>query len=220
MNQTNKTTHITEELIHNVADATGDAVRERLESLIRECCSCLPNYYGAMVRLLRSYKALHELAEQEEDYMLLREHDRSITVAPPPGGVPKDLLEVREEKLDAKREAYATSMTQFNRLDTVVRQVSDRPQFRVIRMCYFGEDYHGNQLPIAPDKDRPWEEIVAEYDDNGDHHDAKTLRTWRNSLVREMVVLMWGVNGALSLEQPRESRRGAQVASSEGTAHD
>lgn len=203
MSKSGKTT---DELIHAVAGETGEAVREQLEALLRECCNYLPNYYKAMQELLRKYKQLKALAEMEDEYMLLRERDKSITVAPPSGGVPRDIIEVREEKLEARREAYAITMTQFDRLDKIVKMFVDKPEFVVIRMRYFGEDCDGNE---RPPRERPYtfEDMAADMESAGHEVTVKKLHKWDSGIIKDMVVLMWGVKGAVSLQTPRRFQR-------------
>lgn len=195
----------TDELIRQVAEATGEAVCEKLEALMRECCNCLPNYYKAMQELLRKYKPLKALAEAGDEYMVLREHDKSITVAPPPGGVARDAIDAREEKIEQKRENYARTMTQFDRLERIVELCRPRPEFLTVRLYDFGENLDGTPREPGP---YTFDDMEAELEDAGQPIPRKKLQKWHSGIIRDMVVLMWGVNGAASLQLPRRLHTG------------
>lgn len=163
------------------------------------------NLYRAMERLLRNYKTLARLAASEEDYMLIPERDHSISVAPPPGGVPRDREEIMQDKLDERRASYRRTVEQFNELAAVVRQFADKPEFVVIRMYYFNEDSSGRERG-AETRPYSFEEIAEELAVTGLQRSERTLRKWRTDIVRDMTVALFGVDGAVSVEMPREPR--------------
>lgn len=163
------------------------------------------NLYRAMERLLRNYKTLARLAASEEDYMLIPERDHSISVAPPPGGVPRDREEIMQDRIDERRASYRRTVEQFNELDAVVRQFADKPEFIVIRMYYFNEDSSGRERS-AEARPYSFEEIAEELAVAGLQRSERTLRKWRTDIVRDMTVALFGVDGAVSVEMPREPR--------------
>lgn len=181
---------------------------ERLEAVTRQLTNALhmvqgqkPNYFRAMVRLLRAYPKMLALLDDEEEYMTLRERDKSVTVAPPPGGEVKDAYTKQEERLEAKRDAWETTLQQFHALDSVVRQFENDPRFVAVSMYDFGADATG----VIRERERAytWEEICDELSATGRYVSERTLRGWRSRIIQEMVVLIFGKDGALNLEEPR-----------------
>ena len=82
------------EIIQETAKATASAVvgQQRQQRT--------PNLYRAMERLLRNFPRLKKLVENVEDYGFIpAERSKSITIAPPPGGMPRDRSEVLELSL-------------------------------------------------------------------------------------------------------------------------
>ena len=73
-------------------------------------------------------------------------------------------------------------------------------------MYYFGEDAHGNDR--GPDA-RPYsfEEISEALTTAGIPRSEKTLRTWRTRLVQDMTVLLFGIDGAVSVESRAEQKQ-------------
>lgn len=191
------------------ADLSTQETVERLEAVTRQLTHALklvqgqrPNYFRAMVRLLRGYPKMQQLVGDEREYMTLKEHDHSISIAPPPGTEVRDENSKREERLEERASAYQRTLEQFQILDRVVRQFENDSRFIAISMYDFGADCNGE----IRERDRPytWEEIADELSAVGRNVSERTLRMWRSKLIQEMAVLMFGADGALSLEMPRE----------------
>lgn len=187
--------------------STLQGLTERLESVTRQLTTILrtaqgqkPNYFRAMVRLLRAYPKMRVLVEDRDEYMTLRERDHSLSVAPPAGAEVKDEATRREEKLEERRNSYETTLRQFEALSRIIEQFEGDPRFIAIRMYDFNEDAEGH--PRERQEPPTWEEIEYELRMYGRNHSQRTLRTWRKDLIQDMAVLMFGAEGALSLETP------------------
>lgn len=189
-----------DEVIHDAAVAAASEVvrQQRAAKTV--------NFYGAVERLLRNYKKLQRLAASEADYMMIPERDHSISVAPPPGGVPRDREDVMQDRINERRASYQRTVDQFNELDAVVRQFAEKPEFVVIRMYYFNEDANGYDRG-ADTRPYSFEQISEELALAGLQRSERTLRQWRTNIVKDMVVALFGVDGALSIETPREPRK-------------
>lgn len=157
------------------------------------------NYYRVTERLLRNYKTLKRLVESPDDYGYIPpQRSSSISAAPPSGGV-RDPQDAMDAAIQAREESFSRTKAQFEIVNAVVDKFVDRPEFIVIRMYYFGEDAHGNDRP-AYAKPYSFEEIAEELDAAGIKRSEKALRSWRTKLVQDMTVLLFGVDGAVSIE--------------------
>jgi len=137
-----------EQIIEETAKATASAV------LGQQRQQRSPNLYRAMERLLRNYPKLKKLVENVDDYGFVPgERSKSITIAPPPGGMMRDRNEILEEIVADRQVSYERTKARFEEIDSVVQQFADNPEFIVIRMYYFNEDAFGNDR--APDS-RPY----------------------------------------------------------------
>lgn len=158
------------------------------------------NLYRTTERLLRNYPRMQKLVRDKEDYGFVPpERSKDITVAPPPGGGIRDREELRAEAIAERHASYELTKAQFEEIDAVVRQFRHNSEFIVIRMYYFNEDAYGNER--EPDS-RPYtfEEISEELAVTGLQRSEKTLRSWRTKLVQDMTVVLFGIDGAISVE--------------------
>lgn len=183
-----------EQIIKETAEATASAV------IGQQRRARAANLYRAMERLLRNYPKLKKLVVNVDDYGFVpAERSKSVTIAPPPGGMMRSRDEILEEVIADRQVSYERTKARFEEIDAVVRQFADSPEFIVIRMYYFNEDANGNERD--PDS-RPYtfEEISEELAMTGLQRSERTLRGWRTRLVQDMTVLLFGVDGALSVE--------------------
>ena len=101
--------------------------------------------------------------------------------------------------------AYHRTRARFEEIDRVVKLFAERKEFHVVRMYYFGEDGAGNPRPAgAPSY--TWEEIAEELGEMGMIRDAKSARRWRNKIVNDMAVCMFGKPAAVSAGTFRKER--------------
>lgn len=186
------------ELICEVARATACAAYENTSGPV--------NYFRAMESLLFNYKKLAALVADYEGYMKveLPEKSTSIVAFSPSSGykAKEDILEEIERD---KLAEYQRTRARFEELEKVVNLFRDRKEFHVVRMYYFGEDAEGNQ---RPDDAKPytWEEIAFELSDMGMVRDAKSARRWRNKIVNDMAVCMFGKAAAVGMGTYRGKR--------------
>ncbi len=186
------------ELINEVARATACAAYENTSGPV--------NYFRAMESLLFNYKKLAALVADYEGYMKveLPEKSTSIVAFSPSSGykAKEDILEEIERD---KLAEYQRTRARFEELEKVVNLFRDRKEFHVVRMYYFGEDAEGNQ---RPDDAKPytWEEIAFELSDMGMVRDAKSARRWRNKIVNDMAVCMFGKAAAVGIGTYRGKR--------------
>lgn len=186
------------ELINEVARATACAAYENTSGPV--------NYFRAMESLLFNYKKLAALVADYEGYMKveLPEKSTSIVAFSPSSGykAKEDILEEIERD---KLAEYQRTRARFEELEKVVNLFRDRKEFHVVRMYYFGEDAEGNQ---RPDDAKPytWEEIAFELSDMGMVRDAKSARRWRNKIVNDMAVCMFGKAAAVGMGAYRGKR--------------
>lgn len=157
------------------------------------------NLYRATERLLRNYKAYQKLVTDLEGYGFEPiEKSHSISVAPPPGSGVTDKLDLYDEHIAARRASYERTKARYDEIDAVVRQFEDKEEFVVVRMYYFNEDANGNDRGDA--KPYTWEEIAEDLAACGIDRGISTLRTWRSKIVQDMTVLLFGIDGAVSIE--------------------
>ena len=198
-------------------DATADAVmREVRKAYLRGHGI---NYYRATEDLLRAYPKLKAMREHPEEYGFTPiAKSKDISVAPPKGGGTRDPLAVLDEYVDSRAASYDRTVGRFIEVDAAVRTVIARPEFIVIRMLYWGEDVHGQPRPEGS-KRWTFEEIQGELASIGIDKNIKTLRTWRTKLVREMTVLLFGAEGAVSIEN-REPKHDKSEGEEQGPEED
>lgn len=187
------------ELINEVARATACAAYENTSGPV--------NYFRAMESLLFNYKKLAALVADYEGYMKveLPEKSTSIVAFSPSSGPYKAKEDILEEIERDKLAEYQRTRARFEELEKVVNLFRDRKEFHVVRMYYFGEDAEGNQ---RPDDAKPytWEEIAFELSDMGMVRDAKSARRWRNKIVNDMAVCMFGKAAAVGIGTYRGKR--------------
>lgn len=186
------------ELINEVARATACAAYENTSGPV--------NYFRAMESLLFNYKKLAALVADYEGYMKveLPEKSTSIVAFSPSSGY-KAREDILEEIERDKLAAYQKTRARFEELEKVVNLFRDRKEFHVVRMYYFGEDAQGNERPKNA-KPYTWEEIAFELSDMGLVRDAKSARRWRNKIVNDMAVCMFGKAAAVGMGAYRGKR--------------
>ncbi len=166
------------------------------------------NLYRTTERLLRNYKKYQHLVTDLEGYGFEPiEKSHSVSVAPPPGSGVTDKLDLYDEHVAARRASYERTKARYDEIDAVVRQFRDKEEFIVIRMYYFNENANGQDRGEDA-KSYTFEEISEELAIVGINRSEQTLRKWRTRLVQDMTVLLFGVDGAVSIEarEPEQGR--------------
>lgn len=198
-----KKTDITDEvreLINEVAKAT--ASMAYIDGMGGEV-----NYFRAMESLLFNYKKLAALVADYEEYtrVELRQKSNSLVSFSSSGGGYKSQEDILEEMERDKVISYHRTRARFEELDRVVKLFADRKEFHVVRMYYFGEDAQGNQRPAGASA-YTWEDIAEELGKMGMIRDAKSARRWRNKIVNDMAVCMFGKPAAVGAGTFRRER--------------
>ena len=174
------------------------------------------NLYRAMERLLKAYPKFKAMHDNPDEYGFLPVgKSKDISVAPPPGSGARDPIEALAEHVDSRASSYDRTMGRFMELEAVIRLFQDKPEFIVIRMYYFNEDANGNSRGDA--KGYTFPEIAEALESVGIQRSEKALRIWRTKLVQDMTVMMFGVDGAVSVEA-REPKQGQGQKDGEANA--
>ena len=176
------------------------------------------NLYRAMERLLRGFSHRVRIAEHPEEFDFFKTgKSKDISVAPPPGTGVVDKIEAAEMFTEARKKAYEVEMYKLQQTYYAIAPFKDKPEFLVIRMYYFNEDANGNSRGDA--KPYTFAEIAEELAAIGIERSEKMLRIWRTKLVQDMTVMMFGTDGALSVEA-REPKQGQKETTAEGAKAD
>lgn len=158
------------------------------------------NYFKAMETLLYNFKKLAALVADEEAYCEVEYHAGRHTFSAMPkaqGYAEKRTeAEIVEEMREEKKKQHAETKNGFDKLARVIDLYRDRKEFTVIRMYYLNEDSEGNSR--ADSKPYTWEDIAFELEEAGVLKGVKTACRWRNKIVNDMAVCVFGIPAAVS----------------------
>ena len=166
------------------------------------------NYFRAMESLLFNYKKLAALVADYEAYTHVELQGRSASISsysPSSGYTYRTEEDILDEMKRDKIISYHRTRARFEEIDRVVKLFAERKEFHVIRMYYFGEDAQGNERPAGAEP-YTWEAIAAELEEMGLIRDAKSARRWRNKIVNDMAVCMFGKPAAVGVGTYRKER--------------
>lgn len=188
------------ELTEELRDAIFEAARAGALEAYAANTGDYVNYFKATETLLYNYEKLALLVADEEAYCEVEYHAgrHTFSAAPKAAGYVerKSEAEIVEEMQDEKRRQYRETKFGFDKLKRAISLFEGQKEFVVIRLYYFGEDINGN--PREGGKAATWEEVVAELDEAGILKEIKTARRWRNKIVNDMAVCIFGVAAAVS----------------------
>ena len=158
------------------------------------------NYFRAMESLLFNYKKLAALVADYEGYtqVELKQKSNSLVAFSPSGGQHKTQDEIMEELERDKVISYHRTRARFEEIDRIVKLFTARKEFHVVRMYYFGELADGTPRPASAPPST-WEEIAEALGDMQLIRDAKSARRWRNKIVNDMAVCMFGKPAAVGV---------------------
>lgn len=193
-----------------------DEARELINEVARETASMAyidgvggeVNYFRAMESLLFNYKKLAALVADYEAYTHVELQGRSASISsysPSSGYTYRTEEDILDEMKRDKIISYHRTRARFEEIDRVVKLFAERKEFHVIRMYYFGEDAKGNERPAGAEP-YTWETIAAELEGMGLIRDAKSARRWRNKIVNDMAVCMFGKPAAVGVGTYRKER--------------
>lgn len=158
------------------------------------------NYFKAMENLLYNFKKLAALVADEEAYCEVEYHagKKTLAAAPTSKGYYQQRTEadIIDELREEKRKQFQKTKFGFESLNKAIRLFEGQKEFAVIRLYYFGEDINGN--PREGGKAATWEEVAIELEEAGILKEIKTARRWRNKIVNDMAVCVFGIPAALS----------------------
>lgn len=158
------------------------------------------NHYKSMEKLLYNYKNLAAIVADEEVYCEVEYHAgrKSFEAMPQAKGYyqkPSE-EEITEDMREEKRRQYEKTKFGFERLNRVIHKHENRKEFAIVRMYYFGENIDGTQAESG--KTYTWEQVAEACEAAGLLKEIKTARRWRNRIVNDMAVCMFGVPAAIS----------------------
>lgn len=158
------------------------------------------NYFKAMEVLLYNFKKLAALIADEEAYCEVEYHAGKKTFAATAGSTgyyqQRTEADIVEEMREEKQRQYKETKYGFERLSKAIRLFEQQKEFVVVRMYYFSEDINGN--PREGNKPATWEEVAFELEEAGVLKEIKTARRWRNKIVNDMAVCIFGIPAAVS----------------------
>ena len=211
-----------EELIDKAAEKAVEKV------LLFQRKGLATNHYRAMENLLRAYPKRIRMMEHPEDFDFFKVgRAKDISIAPPPGSGVIDKIDAAEIFTEARKRAYEYELFKLQETEYAIAPFIHMPEFSIIRMVYFGEDVHGN---YRGENAKPYSsgEIIDALHAIGLEWSERTVWYKRSRLVRAMTVMMFGVDGALSIESrihSKKNRKGtdekyvAEMEEAEGQIH-
>lgn len=182
-----------QQLIATTAETTAREFVKQLQG----SASTGDDFYRATEALLRAYPRLRRLKENYSFYPADRSHDVIVSA---PRGTMLDKVDAGELIVEARKRSFLRSMERYAELEAVIELFQNRDEFLVIRLLYFNEDIQGNDRGDGA-KPYTWEDVAEALEDVGLSRSVSALRRWRSAIVKEMTVVLFGVEGALSVER-------------------
>lgn len=165
------------------------------------------NYFKATETLLFNFRKISKLLENEEEYCAVEYHSgkKSFSYTPTQTGyvARKTEEELAEDMREEKRKQYQETKSGFERLKRTLALFENEPEFVVIRLYYFGENIDGT--PRKEPGKPTWETVAALMEESGTARDPRTLRKWRNKLVNDISVCVFGLPAAIGAGTYREA---------------
>ena len=154
------------------------------------------NYFSAMEKVLYAYPALKALVANRHAYINVEYHYKSKDIVKTNGNGSYQKIDDPGELFKVQRQnSFERTRERFEEVDQVIRQFRHMKKFNVIRMYYFNEDAQGNQRDTEAPK-LTWEDVAWDLSEIGIVIDEKTARRWKNDMVRQMMVVMFGPDAA------------------------
>lgn len=164
------------------------------------------NYFKAMETLLYNYRKLAALVADEEAYCEVEYHagKKTFAATPQPKGFiqNKTEAEIVEELREEKKKQFKETKSGFESLTRAISLFEKQKEFVVIRLYYFGQDLNGNPREGGT---ATWEDIAEELSEAGILKEIKTARRWRNKIVNDMAVCVFGIPAAVSAATYRKA---------------
>lgn len=191
-----------EQLPQNVLDIIAAAVARATRQTVEVLQQQAPerNYFKITEKLLYSYPTLKRIVSDKAAYTRVELQGRSGVVRFNPNKAwksPDDILEDMEKDKEAE---YDITAKEFKRLDRVIQAFKDRKEFTVIRLYYFKEREDGTPLPEDA-QEMTWEEVSFRVDKA-----LKTVMRWRNEIVNDMAICLFGIDAAIQAGTERKKK--------------
>lgn len=179
------------------------------------------NLYRVMERLLRAYPKRLRLMEHPEEFEFFPAgKSKDISIAPPPGIGVADKVEIAELFVEAQKRAYEREAFLLRETEYAIAPFKALPEFVVIRMYYFNENEYGQDRG-ADARPYSFPQITEALKNIGIDRSEKAHRGWRSKLVQEMTVMMFGADGAMSVEaRDRVQAKHGSDTERQGNMHD
>ena len=143
-------------------------------------------------KILYCYRALKEHVADEAEYLAIALHgkSKSITSYTKNGSVPKD-----EDMLLVDRKAsYDRSKSDIDRIEKALERIKDRKGYEAIDLRYLQRKKTQEGRRVKEEV-YTWEEItevLSNTEEYPENLNEKTVRNYKNTLVKEMAVLLFG----------------------------
>ena len=171
-----------------------DIISAAVELAVKETVAAVQprgerSYFKIMEKLLYNYPAIKRIVADKEAYTKVELTEKSKSIVGMNYQATRQGKEALIESLERDRETeYDITASQFRELDRVVREFESRREFPVIRLYYFREHIDGSPQEEAA----TWEDVAEEL-----NVEEKTARRWRNKLVNDMAVCLFGIDAAI-----------------------
>lgn len=143
-------------------------------------------------KLLYSYETLKEYLEDEQEYIDIALHakSKSIVVYSSTGGGQRD----EDEILKDRRAQYERTKADLKRIEKALKKIEGRKGYEVIEWRYLRrkEIKEGDRVTEEVYTYEEITEMLAGKDGYSENLNEKTVRNYKNTLVREIAVLLFG----------------------------
>ena len=143
-------------------------------------------------KILYCYNTLKEHVADEQEYLEIAFHgkSKSITSYTKNGSAPKD-----EDIILADRQAsYERSKNDVERIEKALKKIKDKKGYEVIELRYLTkkQSKEGNKVTEETYTYEEITELLAGTHGYNENLNEKTVRNYKNTLVKEMAVLLFG----------------------------
>lgn len=188
-------------LPQNVLDIINAAVTQAVQTAVKETTAALKagappaperDYFKIMEKLLYSYPTLKRIVSDKAAYTRVDLQERSKSLVRFSQNTQwKSRDDIIDEMEQDKAAEYDKTLKDFRRIERVIQQFKDRKEFIVVRLYYFKENADGT--PIAEgEQEITWEDVSFTLE-----REVKTLRRWRNNIVNDMALCLFGIDAAI-----------------------
>ena len=153
------------------------------------------NYFSAMEKVLYAYPALKALVANKQEYINVEYQYKSKDIVQTQVNGTYHRDDPEEIFKEQRQNSFERTRARFEEVDQVIRQFRSLRKFNVIRMYYFNEDAQGKQRGADAPK-LTWEDVAWDLAEIGIVIDEKTARRWKNDMIRQMMVVMFGPDAA------------------------